>query len=287
MNANLRIIPGRAQLLREYKLNNKNMKSIKANDTNVDKIQISKEGMKHVSEAEKIANRRKIDTVAGAVEYDFNSRIFRLPDGSRISADDVSTEIGEDEYIPVQVKDNKLSLEPGNYYRLTDKNGVTTTFACSQYGLDPNSFSQKAINGSGDLTDDSDKVELLTFLANDGNVIGVNMFFEKDWAVNTLKDLGFTPGKASIHRGEGNSGDFFLGYDNRLHTVSGAQSRIQAINLTNYLELGVSSDSVWKIDGKEYSMNEQGYFNIPMDAMCIPGSMELIDRNGNPVVIHA
>lgn len=287
MIADLRIVSGRAQLLREYKSNNKSIESIKIINANVDKIQISNEGMKHASEAEKIANRRKIDTAAGAVGYDCNSRIFLLPDGSRISADDVSTKIGEDEYIPVQVKDNKLSLEPGNYYRLTDKNGVTTTFACSQYGLDPHSFSQRMINGSDELTDDSDKVELLTFLANDGNVIGVNMFFEKDWAVNTLKDLGFTPGKASIHRKEGNSGDFFLGYDNRLHTVSGAQSRIQAINLTNYLELGVSSDSVWKIDGEEYSMNEQGYFNIPMDAMCIPGSMELIDRNGNPVVIHA
>ncbi len=253
----------------------------------MDKIQISQAGMRHVSQAEKIANRKKIDTADGAVGYDNNSRIFLLPDGSRISADDVSTEIGEDEYISIQVKDNKLQLEPGNYYRITDEKGLTTTFACGKYGLSDHSISQGMINDSGKFSGDSSKVDLLNSLADNGDIIGINMFFDKNKIIDTLKNFGFTPGKASVSIKGGNSGDFFYGNDNRLHTVSGAESRIRAINVTNYLELGVSRDSIWKIDGKQYSMNESGYFNIPMDAMCVPGSMDFVDRNGDPVVIRA
>ena len=164
---------------------------------------------------------------------------------------------------------------------------MTTKFACGKFGLDAHSFSLDMINGSGNSSEYSPKVDLLATLSDNGNLIGVNMFFEKDWVMDTLKNWGFTLGKASVSVKNGNSGEFFYGNDNRLHTVSGAQSRIQAINVTNYLELGVPRDSVWKIDGKDYFMNENGYYDIPMDAMCVPGSMDLLDRNGNPVVIRA
>jgi hypothetical protein len=160
-------------------------------------------------------------------------------------------------------------------------------FACGKYGLDDHSFAIDSINSPENLSPFSPKVDLLATLADNGNVTGINMFFDKNWVQNTLGSFGFTPGKASVNIQGGNSGDFFYGNDNRLHTVSGAESRIRAINATNYLELGVSRDSIWKIDGEQYSMNESGYFNIPMDAMCVPGSMDFLDRDGNPVVIHA
>lgn len=160
-------------------------------------------------------------------------------------------------------------------------------FACGKYGLSDHSIALETINDPENLSPFSPKVDLLASLADNGNVTGINMFFDKNWVLNTLDSFGFKPGKASVNIKGGNSGDFFYGNDNRLHTISGAQSRIRAINVTNYLELGVSRDSIWKIDGKQYSMNESGYFNIPMDAMCVPGSMDFVDKDGNPVVIHA
>ncbi|WP_097003520.1 hypothetical protein [Lacrimispora amygdalina] len=80
------------------------------------------------------------------------------------------------------------------------------------------------------------------------DTVGVSLFYQNDWVMNTLKDYGFTPGKVSIH-------------------INGGKS-------------------VWRIDGKEYPMNENGYFKIPLDVMCEPGSMEIVDAQGNPVVLH-
>lgn len=50
------------------------------------------------------------------------------------------------------------------------------------------------------------------------DTVGVSLFYQNDWVMNTLKDYGFTPGKVSIH-------------------INGGKS-------------------VWRIDGKEYPMNE-------------------------------
>lgn len=252
----------------------------------MDRIEISEHGKKSISQAEKAANRRKIDMADGAVSFDHNSRVFTLPDGTRISADDVSSEIGEDEYVTIRANDNELTLEPGNYYRLVDKNGEITTFSCGKYGLSSSSFSQHILNGTSMVNKDSSKVELLASLADNANTVGVSLFYQNDWVINTLKDYGFTPGKVSIHINGGNCGDFYLGHNDRLYTIPETQSRIEAINLTNHLEYGAPKGSVWRIDGKEYPMDENGYFNIPLDVMCEPGSMKIVDAQGNPVILH-
>lgn len=282
----LRIRPYRTELLPHYKSRNKYLKQGVAPNAKLDKIEISKEGKKRVSQAEKIANRRKIDFADGAVGYDHNSRVFILPDGSRISADDVSTEIGDDEYKTIQADDNKLELEPGNYYRLVGKNGDITTFSCAKHGMCPYSITKDMLEEVPISIKDHNKIDLLDCIADHGNTIAAASLNSREWAVNTLKDFGFTPGKISIHINGGNCGDCYFGRDNRLYSIAGTQSLIYGMNHMNYLEHGAPMGAVWRIEGKEYPMDEKGHFHIPMDAMCVPGSMEMVDADGNPVVLH-
>lgn len=37
------------------------------------------------------------------------------------------------------------------------------------------------------------------------DTVGVSLFYQNDWVMNTLKDYGFTPGKVSIHINGGKS----------------------------------------------------------------------------------
>jgi hypothetical protein len=48
-----------------------------------------------------------------------------------------------------------------------------------------------------------------------------------------------------------------------------------AFNNTNFLEDGYTKESVFKIDGKEYKLNENGKLNIPEGIICLAETIQI------------
>lgn len=118
--------------------------------------------------------------------------------------------------------------------------------------------------------------------SNGASVVGIYMFFLDERVNSLMNSLGFKPGKIEIDFGKGSSVHF---WDEKDGIYSGGQSEstISAVNSTNYIkQYKVPQGAVYRIDGKEYPMDEEGYFHIPSGIMCIPNSMNLVDKDGNP-----
>ncbi len=259
-----------------------------------DEIEFSNTGMqliKHkssTSEAEKIRNRERIDFADGTVTFDVQTRIFCLPDGSQISADDVAATVDYDKVYNLKVSDNKLILKQDAYYSYTDKNSNISMFSSSKV-LSSHSIATFCLNN--EMENPSRPLEAI----NSADILGALMEYKSPGGAyifhshkevkNLLEHLGFKPGKIEIGIEGSFKSTYFFTHDGELYAEYESEARIRAINSTNHLERGVPAGSIWRIDGNEYPMDENGYFHIPSGIMCVPGEMEIVDSQGNPVTI--
>lgn len=238
-----------------------------------------------VSEAEKIKNRERIDFADGTVTFDHQTRIFRLPDGSEISAIDVATSVDHSKVTNLKVDDNKLILKQGAYYNFTDKRGYTSMYSSSKV-FGSNSFVDNCLNSEIQLPTETMRTEhILGALMEYKSPVGAYLYHSHEDVKDLLEHLGFKPGKIEIGIEGSFKSTYFFTHDGELFAEYESEARIRSINSKNHFNCGVPSGSIWRIDGKEYSMDEKGYFQIPSGIMCVPGEMELVDSKGNPVKI--
>lgn len=259
-----------------------------------DEVEFSDTGMQFlkqrssVSEAEKIRNRERIDFADGTVTFDTQNRIFYLPDGSKISATDVATTVDSNKVFTLKAEDNQLILRYGAYYNFTDKNGNTNMYTSSKV-LGSHSISDYCINNEIENSPQPPEAirpaNILGELMEYKSPVGAYLYHSHEEVKDLLEQLGFKPGKIEIGIEGSFKSTYFFNHDGELFAEYESEARIRSINSRNNYECGIPSGSIWKIDGKEYAMDENGNFHIPSGIMCVPGEMELVDRNGNPVII--
>lgn len=278
-------------------INNDENKAMKAKSIyKRDILEVTNEGkqlLKHkstVSREEKIKNRERIDFVDGVVTFDFQSRLFTLPDGSKISADDVATSVDYNKVSNFKVEDNKLILKQGQYYNFTDENGNANLYGSAKV-LSSHSFVDYCLDderrNQSQPMESFKPADILGSLMEYKTPMGAYLFYSHDEVNNLLEHLGFKPGKIQIGIEGSFKSTYFLTHDGELYGEYESEARINSINSRNHLEYSVPPDSIWRIDGKEYPMDEKGYFQIPSGIMCVPGEMELVDSNGNLVQIKS
>lgn len=269
---------------------NEGAKSSQANSVyKRDIADFSNEGMhllkNSVSEEEKINNREKIDFADGTVLYDPQNQIFTLPDGSTILAEHVATTIDYDNVSDLKVNDNKLILSQNKYYQFTDVNGDKKMYTSGKV-LGAYSIVDSVLNNQSQTIEESKSADILGSLIEYKSPLGAYLFHSKEDVKNLLEHLGFEPGRIEIGIEGSFKNTYYFTNSGELYAEYEAESMIAAINTRNHLEHGVPNDAVWIIDGKEYQMDEKGYYQIPSGIMCVPGEMKLVDNNGNEVRIR-
>lgn len=270
---------------------------------NFDKISISEAGRARVPKTstltheEKVANRRRIDFCEGGISFDNFNLSFALPDGTLIPMEDVATEIGEEEITPFEITDNKVDLKPDTYSKwvgpdgkehiLTITKSTVCLSSCTQDILSDPAFNSQIVSGQHPVDKDTrDSITLLDFLCDESDtgfsVVGIYMFYSDEKVHSLMNSLGFKPGKIETDIGKG-SNVYFWDKKDGIYCGSQSESTINAVNHINYIkEFNVPQGAVYRIDGNEYPMDEDGFFHIPSGIMCVPNSMSLVDKDGNP-----
>lgn len=235
-----------------------------------------------VSEAQKIENRKKIDFADGLVCYTETNgeKYFTLPDGTNIPADQVSSKVDPSEVKKVTVTDNKLVLEKGQYYSITNQQGEDVLLSVGS-SISLNSFAETQINKTE--VQGFETFSIFSDLVQSKSPLGVYQSYSRKDVSDLLKSIGFEAGKIDLKINNSYETSYYFTHNGELYGESEIENRIQTINRENQFDYGVPAGSMYIIDGKKYELDENGYFNLPSGIMYCDEEAKLIDKNGNKI----
>lgn len=195
-------------------------------------------------------------------------------------------------------KDNTIEISDNARYKvstlthgltsiITSKMGVNSLVASLFSGVDEMSL----YSNKNEYTDVTNTIKLMNSLVN-GNTAGEKLsalreFFPsvKEEGGNKellarLKKLGVEPGKELKIKGCKDS--LFLEEDGSLYTMNEVNKFREDYNKTNYFssKYNYTKDTVFKIDGKEYKLDDTGHLNIPAGVVCTPYRVSIIRNLG-------
>jgi hypothetical protein len=188
------------------------------------------------------------------------------------------TNINGSEISSLKAVDNSLSFKNNSYYDL-NINGTRAIFTTDASGHITMPYKELEIE-SGSLSPSTyaeiDKIEkFFTYLSTDRSGMLIRLSYSNSETKEMLNNIGIKSGFFTI-KNNGNTNEFCLLDDGTLYPKYQSEAHRFALNHTDYFKEGYTSESVFKIDGKEYKLNDNGQLNIPEGVMCLAETMEII-----------
>ncbi|MCT4599023.1 MAG: hypothetical protein N4A50_14230 [Vallitalea sp.] len=187
------------------------------------------------------------------------------------------TNINSSEIGSLKAVDNTLSFKNNTYYDL-NVNGTRAILTTDTFGHVTMPYKELEIE-SGSLSPSTyaeiDKIEkFFTYLSMDSSALLVRLSYSNTEIKTMLSSAGIKPGFFTIKNND-KSNEFCLLEDGKIYSKRQSEAHRFALNHTNYFEEGYTTDSVFKIDGKEYKLNDNGQLNIPEGVMCLAETIQI------------
>jgi len=183
------------------------------------------------------------------------------------------TELSGHEIKPLTAIDNTLDFETGSYYKLNTKSGITTILKGDNAGDIYMPFSELGLGAEFSLAPSDykeiDKVEkFFTYLSSDITAYCVRTNYSNSETKDLLASVGIKPGWFEIKNGT-KSNKFYMLHDGTIYPKYQVDAQRDYFNVKNFFKDGYTKDSVFKIDGKEYKLDDAGHLNIPEGTGCV------------------
>ncbi|CAK7083369.1 hypothetical protein KQI38_07785 [Tissierella carlieri] len=186
----------------------------------------------------------------------------------------------------LKVDNNKLLMEPNQYYKFKHKDGIERIYGASRNSFKDISFVDtifwRQMSSVDKIKDDT--IDIIHGLFS--GTFYPNLSQEEISFI--LKDFGFKPGLIEI--GIGNNSKKYLFMNNgQIQSIEYINSLIDVYNSRNHLEWGIPEGSKWIIGGNEYEMDKDGYFNLSKldDTNLYNGEFKIINKDGEEMRMRA
>lgn len=287
------------QILGEDKKNKQEIQGLRddyisSKEKNIYTLYSAPERKSQLSEEEKLRNREKIDFTNAAISFDCIKKIFTMADGSKIALEDTATKPRKGTVKEFEVVNNNLIMKKGCYYNYTDRDGYTLMFSAGNSLYNDSTVDDCRIGGRGMENKTKEwyhskarkTADIITSMLELKVPYAAYMSYSHQEVAELLHDVGISAGKFTLGIDGGYSNNYYMTHNGEIYAEYEVESRREAINMTNYLELSAPPGTMYLIDGVKYKMDEKGYFHIPENTMVCPGEMQLIDENGKKVKIY-
>lgn len=237
---------------------------LKNTSSKLDSAEFSSESM-DLLKSQKVSNSDNtalLDFATGEVQYDYNTQMYTLFDGTTFPSSSVHL-VDKDTCSALTAVNNNLLFNSNTYYNYSEVNGDNWLMAVNKDCV----YHAPSDSGSGTYTTEQIAAAVTTsnffssLLISD-YPIGLSLYYTHDEILDVMDNVGIKPGKFTIGIDD-KVRTYYLCKDGTILSDEQVSNYRSAINQDNMFERGYTKDDVWLVDGVEIRPDEQGHLNIP------------------------